>query len=191
LAPLGKNNMGNREVIYALLSRIFSDVLDKKAIEDLKNNQVLLQSFGSECARYFEQNSVEKLYEELNTDFSTTFLIDEPPIEAVVLENKEEVQVGLQNPLLQFYTANGYSFDLLSSNVQSPDHLSVELAFMQNLINRDELDIQRKFLKEHLALWAPPYLLSVKNSCITPFYRDVCDFGAEFIISDYSNLVGF
>ncbi len=183
--------MSNREVIYALLSRVFSDVLDKKVIEDLKNSPEILQSIGNETWRYFEQNDTETLYNALNSDYATVFLVDEPPIESVVLEHKEEVQVGLQNPLLQFYVSHGYSCDLLSTHIQSPDHISLELAFMQNLVAKEEISGQKEFLKEHLSTWIPPYLLSVKHSCSTPFYREICDFGAEFIVSDYSALVGY
>jgi hypothetical protein len=33
--------------------------------------------------------------------------------------------------------------------------------------------------------WVVPYMIGMKSMVITPFYRDLCDFMAEFIVADF------
>ena len=74
------------------------------------------------------------------------------------------------------------------TQILAPDHLSIEFGFMQNLAYRDENKVALKFLKEHLLKWVPPYLLSMKKSALTPFYKDLCDFTIEYLLNDYEQL---
>ncbi|NWF66640.1 MAG: molecular chaperone TorD family protein, partial [Campylobacterales bacterium] len=123
-----------RAFIYAMLSNIFSDSLNEKEINDFKNNEELLSVIGEASKEYFNSKSVEEIKEELNVDFTTTFLINAHPIESAVTDLKQDVLVGLQNPVMQFYYKYGYDINLLNTEIQVPDHLAIELGFMQNLV---------------------------------------------------------
>lgn len=181
--------MNERAQIYAMLSKFFSDVLDEKIINDLKSNPTLLELIGKSTKEWFEKTSKEELLDKINIDFTTTFLMNAQPIESSVIDNKNDVLVGLQNPVMQFYFSHGYDINLLNTHIQTPDHLAIELGFMQNLVLKDDLKTQKRFLKKHLLEWVPQYLIGCKNIVETPFYKDLCDFSAEFIVADYHLIV--
>jgi TorA maturation chaperone TorD len=178
-----------RVYIYAFLSRVYANVPDNKLVLDLLQTKELLEMISSEALLWFENSDIDTLEEELNIDFSSLFLMNSLPIESSILDDKEEVLIGLQNPVMQFYFSHGYDLNLIPSKVQAPDHISIECGFMQNLIQKDEIKVQATFLENHLLTWAPIYFLSLKEMAKTPFFRDLCDFTAEFLISDYDYLM--
>jgi len=177
-----------RVFIYAFLSRVFTDVLDKKSVADLKGNIDLLELLGSDTIEYFQDNDVEKIASDLNVDFSSMFLLHTQPIESFVLDAKQEALVGLSNPVMQFYYNCGFEIDMNSTSIVAPDHLSIELGFLQTLAGREEYVKSLQFLDKHLISWVIPYLLGMKSMATTPFFRDLFDFTIEFITSDFSNL---
>ncbi len=177
-----------RVFIYAFLSRVFSDVLDKQFIEDLVQNQQLLQIIGEESVNYFKFRDLKEVEEELNVDFSSMFLLHTQPIESFVLDAKQEALVGLQNPVMEFYFRNGFEIDMNQTDILAPDHLGIEFGFMQTLVFRDEVKPQKEFLETHLLKWVIPYLIGMKSMAITPFYREVFDFTVEFLLSEYQYL---
>ena len=173
-----------RATVYAFLSRMFSDIPGKKLLVELKEDKSLLEMLlGEEAMAWFEQTPINELEEVLNMDFTSLFLMNSMPIESSVLDDKDEVMVGLQNPVMQFYFEHGYELALKFSHIQTPDHLSIECAFMQNLVLKNEVDAQKAFLQKHLLAWAPVYLLGIKGMAQTPFYEALCDFGAEFLVA--------
>jgi len=181
-------NAKNRAQMYAFLSKMFATVLDEKLIGELKNDRAILEMVLDEEVEWFVTTPLPELEEVLNVDFSSLFLMHSLPIESAILDDKDEVLVGLQNPVMQFYFEHGYELNLTKSELQAPDHLSLECAFMQNLILKNEVEAQRAFMQKHLLNWAPMYLLSMAEMAQTPFYRGLCTLGAEFIIADYEGL---
>jgi TorA maturation chaperone TorD len=181
-------NKQQRVFIYAFLSRIFTDVLDKQFIMDLSQNEDMLNMIGNETSKWFKFTELEQIEEDLNVDFSSMFLLHTQPIESFVLDAKHEVLVGLQNPVMSFYFQNGFEVDMNQTQIIAPDHLGIELGFMQTAVFRDEVKAQKEFLEQHLLKWVIPYLLGMKSMAITPFYKDVFDFTVEFLSSDYHNL---
>jgi TorA maturation chaperone TorD len=177
-----------RRYIYAFLSRIISDIPDKRFIKDLKDNTALLDVIGEESRRWFEENSVDDIAEALNIDYSSMFVLNTQPIESFVLDAKNETLVGLQNPVMAFYFNHGFEVNMDQTELMAPDHLSIEFAFMQTLVYRNEEKAQFEFLKEHLTVWVIPYMLGMKSMAETPLYRDICDFIVEFLSADYEFL---
>ncbi|WP_281951688.1 TorD/DmsD family molecular chaperone [Nitrosophilus kaiyonis] len=174
--------------VYAFLSRCYEKELDLKAIKDLKNSIELLETIGEDSKEWFLSSDDEKILEELNIDFSSTFLLNSQPVETLIEDSKGEILVGLQNPVMQFYFTHGYEIDMNKTQILAPDHISIELGFMQNLNYRGEKKAAFDFLKEHLLRWIPPYLIGVKSLIQTPFYKDLADFTIEFLFSDYEEL---
>lgn len=181
-------NNNYRRTIYAFLSRVMSDIPDRRFITDLKNNQQLLEVIGEETQEWFNATSNEDLHESLNTDYTSMFLLNAQPVESFVLDAKNETLVGLQNPVMAFYFTHGFELNMDQTELMAPDHLSIELAFMQTLVHRNEIQAQIQFMNEHLFMWVIPYMLGMKSMAITPFYRDICDFMVEFLASDYEFL---
>lgn len=178
-----------RTYLYAFLSRVFANALDEKYLLELQHNDELLSMLGEASFNWFKTTSLENLSEALNIDFSSIFLMNAKPIESSIIDAKDEILVGLQNPVMQFYFNHNYELNLAASHLQTPDHISIELAFMQNLIGKDEKKAQKEFLEVHLLKWAVPYFLGVKPMAQTPFYKDLSDFTIEFLASDYDFLV--
>lgn len=181
-------NAKNRAQMYAFLSKMFANSLDEKLINELKNDRAILELVMDEEKEWFETTPAHELEEALNVDYNSLFLMHSLPIESSIMENKEEVLVGLQNPVMQFYFEHGYELNLAKSELLAPDHISFECAFMQNLILKKEVEAQRAFLQKHLLQWVPMYLLSMAEMAQTPFYRGLCTLGAEYIIADYEGL---
>ncbi len=177
-----------RSYIYAFLSRMFAKELDKEAVRDLKTNSEILDILGDESKKWFLENSEEEIIEKANVDFSSLFLINAHPIESIIVDDKDEALVGLQNPVMQFYFNHGYDLHLDKTKIQTPDHIALEFAFMQNLVLKEEDKAAKEFLHTHLMQWAPPYLLSISKEAETPFYKELCEFAAEFLIADYDYL---
>jgi len=179
-----------RVYIYAFLSRMFAKEPDEKVVRDLKNSGELLLMLGRETQEWFEQSSEKEILERLNIDFSSLFLINAHPIESIVLDDKDEALIGLQNPVMQFYFNHGYELYLDKTRIQTPDHISLEFAFMQNMTHKREDKACKDFLDAHLMQWAPQYLLAVSKEADTPFYKNLCEFSAEFLMADYESLIG-
>lgn len=182
-------NQEYRRYIYAFLSRVYSDIPDRKFIEDLKSNRELLELIGQESLQWFENESLETLYNELNSDFSSMFVINTQPVESFILDAKNETLVGLQNPVMAFYFNHSFELDMNQTEIVAPDHISIEFAFMQTLVFRQEYQPQIDFLREHLIIWVVPYMFGMKNMAQTPFYRELSDFVAEFLIADYETVL--
>ncbi|MGD9718308.1 MAG: molecular chaperone [Sulfurimonadaceae bacterium] len=178
-------NKEYRLYIYAFLSRTMANTADKNYVRDLRNNKELLELLGEDTLAWFQAKSDEEILDALNEDYSSMFIINTQPVESFVLDAKNETLVGLQNPVMNFYYRNGFDLNMDQSELMAPDHLSIELAFMQTLIYRDEQKPQYQFLKEHLFNWVVPYMIGMKSMANTPFYRDICDFTVEFIVADY------
>ena len=121
--------MNERAQMYAFLSRMFSDILDKKLLMQLRDDKNIVELVLQEQTAWFYESSLEELEEALNVDFTSLFLMNSMPIESSVLDDKEEVLVGLQNPVMQFYFDHGYELHLSSSKQHAPDHISLEFAF--------------------------------------------------------------
>jgi len=177
-----------RAYIYAFLSRIFSREIDARLLDDMKGNAELLQTIGEEAYEYINSKSNEELLDELNVEYNYLLVMNNHPIESAVQDVKNEILVGLQNPVMQFYVNHGYDINLDASNLYVPDHIAIELGFMQKLILQDDKRAQLKFAQAHLLSWVPPFLISVKEMSKNPFYHDVCDFAIEFLLEDYASL---
>ena len=167
---------------------MFAKELDLKAVKDLRETGIL-ESLGKESVKWFEENSDEEILEKSNIDFSSLFLMNAHPIESIVLDDKDEALVGLQNPVMQFYFTHGYDLHLDKTEIQTPDHIALEFAFMQNLVLKEEDKVAREFLQKHLLQWAPQYLLAVSKEAETPFYKELCEFAAEFLVADFDFLI--
>ena len=183
-------NKEYRLYTYAFLSRVMSDIPDMRFVKDLKGNRDLLEIIGEETAAWFDSTDDATILDALNTDFTSMYILNTQPVESFILDAKSESLVGLQNPVMAFYFNHGFEVNMDQTQIMAPDHLSIELAFMQTLVYRDETVPQKKFLDEHMMNWVIPYMLGMKTMAETPFYREMCDFITEFLVADYELLAG-
>ncbi len=184
-------NKEYRVYIYAFLSRTMTNNADKRFISDLRQNSELLELLGENTVQYFKEKEDTTILDELNEDFSSMFVINTQAVESFVLDAKNETLVGLQNPVMNFYFRHGFELNMDQTELMAPDHLSIEFAFMQTLIFRDEKRPQYDFLQEHLFNWVVPYMIGMKSMASTPYYQDLCDFIVEFLVADFEYCSSF
>ncbi len=180
----------NRAYIYAFLSMAFTEHLSKRAINDLIQNQELLSLIGENAREYLMNTDIETLEEELNIDFTSSFMVNSHPLESAVTDAKVQISSGMENPVVHFYTKFGYEINLNNTPIASPDHISIELGFMQALVYQNEKFAQKEFMEKHIIPWMPVYLIGMKKVVETPFYRDFVDFCIDFLLGDYEYLQG-
>lgn len=175
--------------IYAFLSRLFESEVNTKLLEDLKKKKDILEMIGDESLTWIELAEESEVLDKLTIDFSSLFLMNsQQPIESSIMDDKEEVLIGLQNPVMGFYFQHGYDLNLQNSKLQTPDHIAIEFGFMQNLIQKEEYKSAKNFMSEHIMMWAPSYLLTIAEAAETPFYRELCEFTVEFLFANYEML---
>lgn len=178
-------NSSLRSDYYGVLSSFLAHEVDFITLRDLKSNKSLLETIGSDAKKWLEATSEKEAIDLMSIDFGSLFLLYSQPIEAAIRDNSKEIPTGMENPVMQFYMRHGYNLKLIDTHLNSPDHLAIELGFMQALANSDDLVASKGFLEDHLLQWAPSYLLAQAQAASTPFYRDFCHFGAEFLVADY------
>ncbi|NPA13337.1 MAG: hypothetical protein GXO45_05065 [Aquificae bacterium] len=190
-----------RANMYGFLSRLFIEELDEETLNRIKQNKELLNLFErtKQWDSFFNKDPKKLIEEELNVDFTTVFLLNVYPYEAVFVHDEGHIDPTATNPTFLFYREYGYSIDLTKTRALSPDHLAIQMEFMMTLANEEaeklkEQDykgaekvrqIQKEFLEKHLANWGTVYLLSAKDMAETPFYKDLCEIAMEFILSDH------
>lgn len=177
-----------RAYIFAFLSRAYAGEIDAKLLGDIRGDEELLATIGENALHYFQNGDEEILLDDLNVEYNTLFLMNNHPIESSILDARNEILIGLQNPVMQFYFDHGYEVNLEASSLHVPDHIAIEFGFMQKLILQDDKRAQLKFYEEHLLNWIPQFLTGIKEMTDNPFYRDLCDFTIEFLLEDYGNL---
>ncbi len=190
--------------MYGLLSRLLIEEIDPFTFEKIVKNEDLLDLFPNtkEWDKLKEKDIKDLIEEDLNVDFTSIFLLNVYPYESVFMQEEGHINPTITNPTLVFYREHGYSIDLNKTRALSPDHIAVEMEFMMNLAQeelnayaredyeeaRRSLEIQKKFMEEHLANWGPIYLMAARDMAETPFYYDVAETALEFILSDYDYL---
>jgi TorA maturation chaperone TorD len=177
-----------RSYIYAFLSRVFSYEVDADFLKDIKSNEDVLKLVGIDSYNYLKNTKKSNVLEELNIDFHSLFNMNNHPYESAILDSKNEIMTGLQNPVMQFYLNHGYDINLEYSPISIPDHIAVELGFMQKLVLLDKPDVQKEFLNLHLLQWVPPFMIGIKPMAQTPLYKDLCDFTVDFLFNDFDGL---
>lgn len=133
---------------------MFSNVLDKKLLLELQKDNAIVEMLLGDEKEWFLNTALTELEESLNIDYTSLFLMNSMPIESSIIDDKDEVLVGLQNPVMQFYFEHGYELNLQRSHIQAPDHLSIECGFMQNLILKRDSGSKRIFRKTSAKLGA-------------------------------------
>jgi len=103
----------------------------------------------------------------------------------------------------KFIESTGLSYN--SEYKGLPDHISVELEFMQQLTLREEqawrdededgaldcLKTEKKFIEEHLVRWVPAFCDKVIREAELPFYREMAALTKNFVEFERKEVEGF
>jgi TorA maturation chaperone TorD len=176
----------SRLYTYAFLSRMFADVLDKKAIAQLRENSDFLTLLGAGSVEFFKTHTDEMIEELANVDYTSVFIIHTHPVESAIFDNSKDIVTGMENPVMQFYLDYGYEVNMNATHIMAPDHMAIEIGFMQNLVRHQDYAVQKKFMQQHIMSWMPPFLIACEEMLDTPLYKELCNFATEFFVSDYA-----
>lgn len=135
------------------------------------------------------------LQNELDAEHTSLFMMpgDVIPHEAAFLDRDQKVGAGVTISVENFYKSAGA--DILSECIQMPDHIGMELEFMEFLCGIESearrkgdiealkkcIEFQGEFLEDHLLKWAFQWSEEVLNHSQNGFYRAVALLASEFL----------
>jgi len=193
---------GHRSNIYGLLAVVFRQEMTSDLLEQLKDPQFLgvLFHLGIELESDFFQKPDKELLDDLAVEYARLFLGPGKHISPheSVHHQKDDAQSGQlwgesTVEVKKFIESSGLTYK--SDYKGLPDHISVELEFMQQVILREEkawkeedkevtlscLNIEKKFMEEHIIHWIPVFCERVIQEAELPFYREMAALTKSFI----------
>ncbi len=183
-----------RSNIYGLLSLLFRTEISKQLLEELRSPAFLsiLSEMGAELEDDFLKKPEKKLVKDLAVEYARLFVGPGKhisPHESVhherddgdwgTLWGKGTVEVK------RFIESLGLEYKEEYSGI--PDHISVELEFMQRLLEEEAsarekkddkeiqgfLEVEKLFFERHLISWVPGFCDKVMAMSDISFYREV------------------
>ena len=192
----------NRSAVYGLASRLFrhepsADLLHYLMKPELKKTFDLIAPSLSESLMKMEDISV--FLSELGIEYTRLFLgpgphispygsVHHPGEERSQLWGQTTVDINLMMGILGLTPQAGNSL--------LPDHVSIELEFMQKLCAFEAdapaggseigriVDIQSMFLEDHLNEWLPVFCKKIDNADPVLFYQGVSELLRSFLESE-------
>ena len=197
-----KELAGHRSNIYGLLAGIYRREMTADFLKQLREPpmQRVLSNFGIELNNGFLKNPEHELIEDLAVEFARLFIGPGRHISPheSVHHKRDGGQWGhLWGPstaeVKKIIESAGLSYQAEYTGL--PDHISVELEFMQKVILAEEKawedsdknlalacrENEKKFIEAHLAEWIPDFCDKVINGAELPFYRVMAELTKKFI----------
>ena len=200
-----------RSNVYGLLASVYRQEVNADLLHQVKDPQFLgvLSDLGIQLSSDFLQRPEEELLDELAVEFAGLFL---GPGGHISPHESVHHQKGDGSGLLwgestaevkRFIESTGLSYDPEYKGL--PDHISVELEFMQQLTLREEqawrdededgaldcLKTGKKFIEEHLVRWVPAFCDNVIKEAELPFYRKIAALTKNFIEFERQEVEGY
>jgi TorA maturation chaperone TorD len=204
---------GQRSSIYRLLAAVYRQEPASDLLQSIKRPELLkaLSDSGVEFEDDFLARHEGELLEVLAVEYTRLFLGPGrhiSPHESVHFEREDGKQGGTlwgdsTVEVKKFIEATGLGYRPEFRGV--PDHISVELEFMEELTRREEqawseedeegaqrcLSVERRFLEEHLTCWVPTFCDKIMAAAELSFYRELAVLTKKFIQFDWRELQGF
>jgi TorA maturation chaperone TorD len=200
-----------RSNIYGLLASVYRQEVNADLLHQVKDPQFLgvLSDLGIQLRSDFLQKPEEDMLDDLAVEYAGLFL---GPGGHISPHESVHHQRGDGSGLLwgestaevkRFIESTGLSYD--SEYKGLPDHISVELEFMQQLTLREEqawkdededgalecLKTEKKFIEEHLVRWVPAFCDKVIKEAELPFYREMAALTKNFIEFERQEVEGY
>lgn len=192
----------HRSDIYGLLATVYRQEITSDLLEQIRAPQFLgaLSVVEVEGIDDFIRKPDAELLEDLAVEYSYLFLGPGKhisPHESVHHQREDgqwgKLWGGSTAEVKRFIEATG--LDYKDDFKGLPDHISVELEFMQQLILREEQawkeaeadkaaacrQVEKRFIEEHLIRWIPSFCEKVIQTAELPFYRAMAELTRSFI----------
>jgi len=204
-----KEQAEHRSNIYGLLAAIYRQEMTSNLLKEIKNPQFMgvLSNLGIKLNNGFMKKPEQELLEDLAVEYARLFIGPGKHISPheSVHHKRDDGQWG---QLWGLSTAEvkkeiesaGLSYQ--SEFTGLPDHISVELEFMQQVIQAEEkawqdgdrnlalvfLEKEKKFIEQHLAEWIPDFCDKVIDEAELPFYGAMAELTKKFIAFEKSEV---
>ena len=198
-------NAAARAQVYALLANIFRAEPERAFLEQIRAPRFsqILRDMGVDLGEYFFKMPEDQMQEALEVEYARLFLgpgTHISPHESVFVETDGGEGGGLWGKktveVKKFIETAGFDYNCEFNGL--PDHVSVELEFMQKMAeaearqwrdgNQDKanwcLGVQKKFFEEHLARWVPDFCDEVMEKSSMPFYGEMAGLTKNFMDFD-------
>jgi len=171
--------------------------LFKNLTDSLKEVDPEAAAFSNEMEKAFLQYTDEELAVEYAKLFVGPFELKAPPYGSVYLDEGRRVMGDSTMEVIKMYEEEGLSRDSEFNDL--PDHIAVELEFMNYLIFREVealqksdlknamefLDKQEVFLNTFLRRWVPAFCERIKQGTENKFYTALSDCVSKFLMDSY------
>jgi TorA maturation chaperone TorD len=193
-----------RSNVYGFLSSIYSHEPDENFIRNLDSSSLHpLRKGETNGDKEFWGQSTEKICEDLAIEYTRLFLGPKnhiPPFESLHNFKKGEPRQMWGTATVEvkrIIESTGLSFRKDYGGI--PDHISIELEFMQKLVKNEgelwekekngsqllkSIKLEKKFVDEHLQVWIPGFCQKVMEAAKYDFYRDVAELTKDFIVTE-------
>ena len=190
-----------RSNTYALLADVFRQEPNEALIKELRGPHFsgVFSDLGVDLGDEFYNRPEAELMEILGLEFTRLFIGPGNHISAhesvfAEMDNGVSALWGESTVAVKsFIETTGLDYKPEFSGM--PDHVSVELEFMQKLIESEEdkwnqqdqlgaefcQTVQRKFIQEHLLTWIPQLCDVVVASAKMPFYRTMSELMKNYL----------
>lgn len=201
-----------RSYLYGFLARVFRNEPDAELVAVVNAEPFLdaLSEIGIRFDSKFSKEPKETIIENLAVEFTRLFLGPGPhisPHESV----HHELKQGKWGTLWGDSTVEVKKFmesagmNRLSHADLLPDHVSVELEFMQLLTQREAqerkkrddinvkycFDMEKYFIEWHLYRWVPSFCDKIISSSDVSFFRTMAELTKNFIEFEKKNIDSF
>ena len=207
-----KELAGFRSNIYGFLAAVYRQELTSELLQQMKDHQFqeILSTLGIELSNGFFKKPEKELLENLAVEYAYLFLGPGKHISPheSVHHKKEGSQSGqlwgeLTAEVKRIIESSGLEYK--SEFTGMPDHISVELEFMQHVVQRETqaweadddktallcLKNEKNFVDEHLFRWIPEFCEKVIKTAESPFYREMARLTRSFIKFEKKELKRF
>jgi TorA maturation chaperone TorD len=202
----------HRKNVYGLLAAAFSREPSVAFLRQIKDPEFrgALSSAGFELEEEFLNQPEDKLIEGLAIEYTRLFLGPGKhisPHESVHHERDDGDWGTLWGAstvdVKKFIESAGLEYKAEYTGL--PDHISVELEFMQQAIKREIkawedkdkdgaiycMKMEKKFLDEHIVRWIPVFCDKIIKEAEISFYREMAKLTKNFIDFDHSELTKY
>ncbi len=194
----GTKSLWARSFLYGFLATVYRSEPNYLAIRLFRSHEFLrsLEDLGVHLEESFLQKGDNELIEILGEEYTRIFCgpgKHVSPYESVYTEKNASLWGPSTVAVKKFIESNGFA--LQSSYRGIPDHISVELEFMQKMVRqsgiarRNDKPVEEQyyrhtanqFVEEHLSRWIPSFCHQVMEYASVPFYEEMARLTRDFI----------
>jgi len=198
-----------RSDTYGFLAGIFRQELTAEQIKGMIDTGMLnlLVEAGAKMDQNFFNRPAEQIEEELAVEYAALFI---GPGKHIVPH--ESIYVPDSTGRVGYYWGEctsdfknwveHYGLNLSEKFESIPDHVSIELEFMQKVIEQEKLareradeatvkkcvEVEKAFFKKHIINWMPRFFDRVIGAAKLDFYREAAKVAKDFLIEEEAAL---